>query len=133
MAWLYLLIAGFLEVAWAYGLQESEGFTRWLPSLITIALLAVSFVFFAKAMKRVEIGTAYAVFTGIGTVGTVIVGIVVLDEPVNILKLLFIAMLVGGIVGLKVISGRDEAEGSSQSPQAVPSAQTVQSTKSSVD
>lgn len=110
MAWLYLLLAGVLEVAWAYGLQESEGFTKWLPSLITIVILTVSFVFFAKAMKRVEIGTAYAVFTGIGTVGTVVVGIAVLDEPVNIWKLLFVAMLIGGIVGLKVISGRSEAE-----------------------
>ncbi|QHT63535.1 multidrug efflux SMR transporter [Paenibacillus lycopersici] len=110
MAWLYLLIAGFLEVAWAYGLQESEGFSKLLPSVITVALLAASFVCFAKAMKQIEIGSAYAVFTGIGTVGTVIVGIIVLDEPVNVLKLLFIALLVGGIVGLKVISGRLEAE-----------------------
>lgn len=110
MAWVYLLIAGFLEVAWAYGLQESEGFTRLVPSLITVGLLAISFFCFAKAMKRVEIGTAYAVFTGIGTVGTVIVGMVVMDEPVKVLKLLFIALLIGGIVGLKVISGRDEAK-----------------------
>ncbi|QHW32502.1 multidrug efflux SMR transporter [Paenibacillus rhizovicinus] len=115
MAWLYLLIAGFLEVAWAYGLQESEGFTKWLPSLITIALLAISFVCFAKAMKEIEIGTAYAVFTGIGTVGTVVVGIAVLDEPVDMLKLLFVALLVGGIVGLKVISGRTETKDAASS------------------
>lgn len=118
MAWLYLLIAGVLEVVWAYGLQESEGFTKWLPSLITIAILAASFFCFAKAMKRVEIGTAYAVFTGIGTVGTVVVGIAVLDEPVNVLKLLFIALLVGGIVGLKVISGRTEAEQAAEAAKA---------------
>ncbi|NBD26820.1 DMT family transporter [Paenibacillus glycinis] len=118
MAWLYLLIAGVLEVVWAYGLQESEGFTKWLPSLFTIAILAASFFCFAKAMKRIEIGTAYAAFTGIGTVGTVVVGIAVLDEPVNVLKLLFIALLVGGIVGLKVISGRAEGEHAAEAANA---------------
>ncbi|SFJ24717.1 quaternary ammonium compound-resistance protein SugE [Paenibacillus sp. UNC496MF] len=125
MAWLYLLIAGGLEVAWAYGLQESEGFTKWLPSVVTVVLLAASFFCFAKAMKRVEIGTAYAVFTGIGSVGTVIVSIAVLDEPVNVLKLLFIALLVGGIVGLKVVSGRTEAEEAASRPKAMTDAETA--------
>ncbi|WP_219834485.1 multidrug efflux SMR transporter [Paenibacillus sp. R14(2021)] len=117
MAWLYLLLAGLLEVAWASGLQASEGFTKWLPSVITITLLAVSFFCFARAMRRIEVGTAYAVFTGIGTVGTVIVGIVLLDEPASVFKLFFIALLVGGIVGLKVISGKGEAEQVAAKPE----------------
>jgi quaternary ammonium compound-resistance protein SugE len=107
MAWIYLLIAGFLEVGWAYGLQQSEGFTQVWPSLITLVLLACSFMLFAKAMANIEIGTAYAVFTGIGTAGTVLVGIVVMNEPVNMLRLFFVALLIGGIIGLKVVS-KDE-------------------------
>ncbi|RAP74052.1 DMT family transporter [Paenibacillus montanisoli] len=112
MAWLYLLLAGLLEVGWAYGMQASEGFSQWLPSLITIALLIVSFMLFARAMRTIEIGTAYAVFTGIGTVGTVIVGIIQ-GEPADVLKLLFIALLVGGIVGLKIISSKEETTAAS--------------------
>ncbi|WP_308636749.1 DMT family transporter [Paenibacillus silvisoli] len=107
MAWLYLLLAGLLEIAWAYGMQASDGFTEPVPSVITIVLLVISFMLFARAMRTIEIGTAYAVFTGIGTVGTVIVGIVQ-GEPANVLKLLFIALLVGGIVGLKVVSSKEE-------------------------
>ncbi|SEN58757.1 multidrug efflux SMR transporter [Paenibacillus sp. OV219] len=104
MAWLFLLIAGLLEICWAYGLQASHGFTRLVPSIITVALLIISFMFFSTAMRKIEIGTAYAVFTGIGTVGTVITGIVFLDEPVDVLKLVFIALLMSGIIGLKMIA-----------------------------
>ncbi|REE91405.1 quaternary ammonium compound-resistance protein SugE [Paenibacillus taihuensis] len=109
MAWLFLLIAGLLEICWAYGLQASHGFTRLVPSIITVALLIISFMFFSTAMRKIEIGTAYAVFTGIGTVGTVISGIVLLGEPVDVLKLVFIALLMSGIIGLKMIAS-DPAE-----------------------
>ncbi|AZN38636.1 DMT family transporter [Paenibacillus albus] len=104
MAWLFLLIAGLLEICWAYGLQASHGFTRLVPSVITVSLLIISFMFFSTAMRKIEIGTAYAVFTGIGTVGTVITGILFLDEPVDVLKLVFIALLMSGIIGLKMIA-----------------------------
>jgi quaternary ammonium compound-resistance protein SugE len=110
MAWIYLLIAGFLEVAWAYGLQQSEGFTQLWPSLITLALLACSFMLFAKAMAQIEIGTAYAVFTGIGTAGTVLIGIVVMNEPADALRLFFVALLIGGIIGLKMIAKDEPAD-----------------------
>lgn len=104
MQWVFLLLAGFLEVGWTFGLKYSEGFTQLVPSLITIVLLAISFTLFAKAMRTIEIGVAYAMFTGIGTVGTVIAGIVILDEPIDFWRLFFIAVLVAGIVGLKLVS-----------------------------
>lgn len=104
MAWIYLIVAGFLEVAWAFGLQESHGFTKLVPSILTVAALAASFALFARAMKTIEIGTAYAVFTGLGTAGTVIVGIAFLGEPAQAGKLFFVTLLLCGIVGLKVIS-----------------------------
>ncbi|EFM09122.1 small multidrug resistance protein [Paenibacillus curdlanolyticus YK9] len=104
MSWMYLIIAGFLEVGWAFGLQESHGFTRLVPSIVTIVTLAASFMLFAKAMKTIEIGTAYAIFTGLGTAGTVLVGMLFLDEPVQIGKLFFVTLLLCGIVGLKVVA-----------------------------
>ncbi|MBD3920726.1 multidrug efflux SMR transporter [Paenibacillus sp. PR3] len=105
MAWLYLIVGGFLEIAWAFGLQESHGFTRVVPSVLTVAALIASFALFARAMRVIEIGTAYAIFTGIGTAGTAIVGILFLGEPAEVGKLVFITILLCGIIGLKVISG----------------------------
>lgn len=105
MQWVYLVLAGFLEVGWTFGLKYSEGFTKLGPSIITIVLIVISFMLFARAMRTIEIGVAYAMFTGIGTVGTVIAGILVLNEPVDFWRLFFIAVLVGGIVGLKLVSG----------------------------
>lgn len=105
MAWLYLIVGGFLEIAWAFGLQESHGFTRLVPSILTVLGLIASFALFARAMRVIEIGTAYAIFTGIGTAGTALVGILFLDEPAEVGKLVFITILIGGIIGLKVISG----------------------------
>jgi Membrane transporters of cations and cationic drugs len=105
MAWIYLIAGGFLEIAWAFGLQESHGFTRPVPSVLTVAALIASFALFARAMRVIEIGTAYAIFTGIGTAGTAIVGILFLDEPADVGKLVFITILMCGIIGLKVISG----------------------------
>lgn len=104
MAWLLLLMAGLLEIGWAFGLKESEGFTRLWPSVATVAALGFSFFLFARAMRSIEIGTAYAVFTGIGTAGTVVVGILFLGEPVDLWRLFFVALLIGGIVGLKMIA-----------------------------
>ncbi|MCF2944206.1 DMT family transporter [Paenibacillus tarimensis] len=127
MAWLLLFLAGILEVVWAFGLKQSEGFTRPLPSVVTIALLVLSFYLFAKVMRRIEIGTAYAVFTGIGTAGTVIVGILFLGEPGGFWRLFFVLLLLGGIVGLKMISGdgagtaeagSDKAEGQISGPDS---------------
>lgn len=105
MAWLFLILGGFLEIAWAFGLQESHGFTRVVPSVLTVVALIASFTLFARAMRVIEIGTAYAIFTGIGTAGTALVGILFLGEPVEIAKLVFISILLCGIIGLKVISG----------------------------
>lgn len=103
-AWIYLLAAGVLEIGWAYGLKLSEGFTQVIPSILTAAVLGCSFYLFAKAMKNIEIGTAYAVFTGIGTAGTVLLGMAVLGEPTDVWRLFFVTVLLGGIIGLKVIA-----------------------------
>jgi len=99
-----LLLAGFLEVGWTFGLKYSEGFTVLGPSIVTIVLLAASFLLFARAMRTIEIGVAYAMFTGLGTAGTVIAGIALLDEPVDFWRLFFIVLLLSGIIGLKLVS-----------------------------
>ena len=104
MAWLYLLIAGLFEVAWAIGLKYTEGFTRLVPSLWTVASMAISLLFLSLALKSLPVGTAYAVWTGIGAVGVAILGIVLFSEPANALRLGSIAMIIGGIVGLKLVS-----------------------------
>lgn len=110
MPWIFLVLAGFLEVGWTLGLKYSEGFTVLVPSLITIVLLIISFMLFAKAMRSIEIGVAYAMFTGMGTAGTVIAGMIWLDEPADFWRLFFIAVLVVGIVGLKLVSKEKTAE-----------------------
>ncbi len=110
MAWLYLIFGGILEVAWAFGLQESHGFTKLVPSVLTVAALIASFSLFAKSMKTIEIGTAYAVFTGLGTAGTVLVGMIWLGDPVQFGKLFFVMLLLCGIVGLKLIAKDKPAE-----------------------
>jgi quaternary ammonium compound-resistance protein SugE len=104
MAWLYLLIAGLFEVAWAIGLKYTEGFTRLIPSVWTIGSMAVSFLFLSLALKTLPVGTAYAVWTGIGAVGVAILGIVLFAEPANALRLGCIGLIVGGIVGLKLVT-----------------------------
>ena len=104
MAWLYLLIAGLFEVAWAIGLKYTDGFTRLYPSTWTVASMAVSFLFLSLALKTLPVGTAYAVWTGIGAVGVAILGIVLFAEPANALRLGCIGLIVGGIVGLKLVS-----------------------------
>jgi quaternary ammonium compound-resistance protein SugE len=104
MAWFYLFIAGVFEVAWAIGLKYTEGFSRLVPSLLTVAAMLVSFVFLSLALKTLPVGTAYAVWTGIGAVGTVIVGIILFAEPATVLRLGSVALILAGIAGLKLVS-----------------------------
>ena len=104
MQWIYLLIAGFFEVAWAVGLKLSNGFTNAAISIFTIFGMVASFYFLALALKSIPLGTAYAVWTGIGTVGTVILGILLFKEPVTIMRIVCIMLIVSGITGLKLIS-----------------------------
>lgn len=104
MAWIYLAIAGLFEVGWAIGLKYTAGFTRLVPSLLTLAAMAVSLGLLGLALKSLPVGTAYAVWTGIGTIGTAILGIVLLGEPAGALRLACIALIVAGIVGLKLVS-----------------------------
>ena len=104
MAWLLLILAGLSEIVWAYGLKMTNGFTHFEWSATTIAFMIVSFFLFAKAMKEIPIGTAYAVFTGIGAAGTALVGIFVLQEVVNLMKIVSLTFIIGGIIGLKLLS-----------------------------
>ena len=101
-AWLLLVAAGLLEVGWAIGLKYTEGFTRLVPSLLTLGAMAASFALLAQALRTLPVGTAYAVWTGIGAVGTAIVGILLLGESREVGRLVSIGLIVAGIVGLKV-------------------------------
>jgi quaternary ammonium compound-resistance protein SugE len=104
MPWVLLLIAGLFEVAWAIGLKYTEGFTRLWPSVGTLAAMALSVVLLGLAMRSLPVGTAYAVWTGIGAVGTVILGIVLFAEPANAARLACVGLIVAGILGLKLTS-----------------------------
>ena len=104
MNWIYLFIAGLLEVAWAIGLKYTNGWTRLVPSLITGVLMVASFYFLSLAVKTLPIGTAYAVWTGIGTVGAVLIGMVLFDESKDIIRVICIALIIAGIAGLKLTS-----------------------------
>lgn len=104
MAWFYLLIAGLTEIAWAIGLKQSEGWTRLWPSVITGFLMVVSFAFLSLALKSLPLGTAYAVWTGIGAAGTAIVGIFFFGEPRDALRVFCILLIIGGVAGLKLSS-----------------------------
>ncbi len=104
MAWIILFIAGLFEVGWAVGLKVSEGFTRPLPSVLTAISLVLSMVLLGSAVKSLPLGTAYAVWTGIGAVGTAIVGILVFKEPATVARLVCLSLIVAGILGLKVFS-----------------------------
>jgi quaternary ammonium compound-resistance protein SugE len=106
MAWVVLVIAGLFEVGWAVGLKYAEGFTRLWPSLGTAVALVLSMALLGVALRTLPLGTAYAVWTGIGTVGTAILGIVLFREPATVGRLACIALIVAGIVGLKVLSPR---------------------------
>ena len=106
MAWIWLTIAGLLEVVWAYFMKQSEGFTRLWPSVATLALMAASFGLLSLAMRSLPLGTAYAVWTGIGAVGAFIVGVLVLNEPLSMLRVLAASLIVAGLVLMKVASAR---------------------------
>lgn len=104
MAWLTLVLAGIFEIAWAIGLKYTEGFTRLWPSLGTGAAMLISVGLLGLAMKSLPVGTAYAVWVGVGAVGTVLLGIVLFNEPANSGRLLSVALIVAGIIGLKLAS-----------------------------
>jgi quaternary ammonium compound-resistance protein SugE len=104
MAWLLLLIAGFLEVGWAVGLKYTEGFTRLVPSILTLLSMAASVGMLGLALKTLPIGTAYAVWTGIGAVGTAILGIALFGDPAGFARIACIGLIVAGIVGLKLVT-----------------------------
>lgn len=100
-AWILLLIAGILEFIWATGLKYSEGFTKLWPSVFTLLTMALSFYLLSLSMRVLPVGISYTVWTGIGAVGAVVIGFVVFQEPLTLLKLLFLGMIIGGILGLK--------------------------------
>lgn len=102
MAWLLLIIAGVCEIVWAIGLKYAEGFTRFWPSVITVVAMLVSIVLLGYAMKSLPVGTSYAVWVGVGAVGTAVLGIVLLGESASPGRLASLALIVAGIVGLKL-------------------------------
>ena len=103
MKWLMLIVAGLFEMGWAIGLKYSEGFTKFIPSIFTIVGMIASFYFLSLSLKNLPLGTAYAIWTGIGTVGTVTLGIILFKEPIDITSLICIGFIVIGIIGLKVV------------------------------
>jgi len=104
MAWVYLFIAGLFECGWAIGLKYSDGFTKLVPSLLTIVAMGLSLLFLSIAMKSIPVGTAYAVWTGIGAVGVAILGMILFGESRAILRIVCLLLIVSGILGLKLIS-----------------------------
>lgn len=104
MGWLALLLAGLFEVVWASGLKYTEGFTKLTPSLITIAAMTISFWLLSYSLKTLPLSTSYAIWTGIGTVGTFVFGILWLGESSEIIKLIFVGFILVGIIGLKIIT-----------------------------
>ena len=102
MAWILLVLAGLLEIVWAIGLKYTEGFTRLVPSVITLVALAGSMVLLSMAARTLPIGTAYAVWVGIGAVGASVLGILLFGEPATVARVFFLVLLVGSIVGLKI-------------------------------
>ncbi|APF02386.1 TPA: SMR family transporter [Legionella pneumophila] len=104
LPWLYLFIAGLLEVCWAVGLKYTDGFSKWLPSLFTGATLIISMFLLAKAAQTLPIGTAYAVWVGIGTLGTAIMGVLLFQEHLSVYRLLYLVLMLISIFGLKYTS-----------------------------
>ncbi len=104
MAWIYLIIAGLLEIVWAIGLKHTEGFSRLWPSVATVGTMIASFILLSIALKTIPVGTGYAVWTGIGAAGTAVIGMMFLGEPREVLRILCIILIVAGVVGLKVVS-----------------------------
>ncbi|MCA6113156.1 quaternary ammonium compound efflux SMR transporter SugE [Bradyrhizobium cenepequi] len=104
MAWFFLLVAGLFETAWAIGLKYTEGFSRLLPTIGTVAAMAASIGLLGLALKSLPVGTAYAVWTGIGAVGATALGIYLFNEPATLLRLACIGLILSGIIGLKITS-----------------------------
>jgi quaternary ammonium compound-resistance protein SugE len=109
MAWLILFIAGIFEVAWAIGLKYSEGFTKLWPSVFTVVSVFISMGLLAFSLKDLPVGTAYAIWTGIGAVGTAILGIILFGESKELIRIFFILLIVAGIIGLRIFSGSSNA------------------------
>jgi len=104
MAWIILILAGIFEIVWAYSMKLSEGFTRLAPSIITIFFMVLSFALLAYAMRTLPLGTAYTIWTGIGAVGSFLIGIWVLGEPATALRMLAAVLIISGLVLMKVSS-----------------------------
>ena len=104
MAWVYLIVAGMFECGWAIGIKYTDGFTKLGPSVLTIMAMAISFWFLSMAMKTIPVGTAYAIWTGIGAVGVAILGMLLLDESRDVMRIFCLLLIVSGIVGLKLLS-----------------------------
>ena len=102
MAWIYLLVAGIIEVVWAVGMKYSEGWTRLYPSIFTVVTMIIGFYFLSMAVKTLPLGTAYAIWTGMGTVGTVVYSVIFFKEPMDVVKSVCILLIVTGIVGLRL-------------------------------
>lgn len=104
MAWTYLFFAGLFEIGWAIGLKYTDGFSKPLPTILTVLSMIVSLGLLGLALKELPVGTAYAVWTGIGTVGTALLGVFLLGEPATAIRLACIALIVSGIIGLKLVA-----------------------------
>ena len=102
MSWIILFFAGLFEVGWAVGLKYTDGFTRPLPTVLTVAAMAISLGLLGLAMKELPLGTAYAIWTGVGAVGTVIAGIILFGESMALIRLVSVALIITGLIGLKV-------------------------------
>ncbi|MBA8877306.1 MULTISPECIES: quaternary ammonium compound efflux SMR transporter SugE [Phyllobacterium] len=104
MAWIYLVVAGLFEIGWAIGLKYTDGFTRLTPSVLTGASMVISVLVLGLALRELPVGSAYAVWTGIGTVGTALLGMYLFGEPATVIRLVCIGLIVSGIAGLKFLA-----------------------------
>ena len=104
MNWIYLLIAGFFEIFWAVGLKFSQGFSKILPSIFTVIGMLASFYFLSLALKKLPLSIAYAIWTGIGTVGTVLFGVIYFGETISIAKIICVGLIIFGIIGLRILN-----------------------------
>lgn len=104
MAWIYLSLAGLLEIVWAYYMKQSAGFTKLSPSIITIVAMIFSFVLLSISMRSLPLGTAYVIWTGIGAIGTFLLGILILGEPTNALRIIAALLIIGGLILMKLSS-----------------------------
>lgn len=102
MAWIYLLFAGFLEIGWAVGLKYTAGFTRLQPSILTVLAMIASFALLGQALKSIPVGTAYAIWTGIGAAGTAIIGMAFFGESREIMRIICIVLIIAGVIGLRL-------------------------------